>query len=75
MLVGFIVVVYLSGLDRAIARMFGGDGLARPAWMPEIEFPWRVFFGAWTTFAVAVCFRTPERVSAEQPVEAGEAVK
>jgi len=37
----------------------GGGGLPRPEWMPEIEFPWRIFFGTVATFAVAVCFRTP----------------
>ena len=31
-----------------------------PAWLPRIEFPWRITFGAVVTFAVAVCFKTPE---------------
>ena len=31
-----------------------------PAWLPRIEFPWRIAFGAIVTFAVAVCFKTPE---------------
>ena len=31
-----------------------------PAWLPRIEFPWRIAFGAVVTFAVAVCFKTPE---------------
>jgi hypothetical protein len=28
-----------------------------PAWLPRIEFPWRIAFGAVVTFAVAVCFK------------------
>lgn len=61
MLAGFLVVMYLSGLDKAVAGLFGGSGLSRPAWVPEVEFPWRIFFGAITTFLVAICFRTPQR--------------
>ena len=59
MITGFVFVMYLSGLDKAVAGLAGGAGLPRPGWMPEIEFPWRVFFGTVATFAVAVCFRTP----------------
>jgi hypothetical protein len=59
MFVSFLVVAYLSGLDRSLAGLVGGHGIPRPAWMPEIEFPWRIFFGAITSFAIAVCFRTP----------------
>ena len=59
MTVGFVFVMYLSGLDKAVAALAGGAGLPRPRGMPEIEFPWRVFFGTVATFAVAVCFRTP----------------
>jgi SSS family transporter len=59
MLVGFLVVVYLSGLDQGVAALYGGAGLTRPEWMPVVEFPWRIFFGTIVTFAVAVCFKTP----------------
>jgi len=59
MIAGFLFVMYLSGLDKAVAGFVGGSGLPRPGWMPEIEFPWRIFFGTAVTFAVAVCFRTP----------------
>jgi Na+/proline symporter len=59
MLTGFVFVMYLSGLDNAVAGLVGAHGLPRPGWMPEIEFPWRIFFGTVATFAVAVCFRTP----------------
>jgi hypothetical protein len=31
-----------------------------PAWLPRIEFPWRITFGAVVTFAVAVCLKRPE---------------
>ncbi len=56
MLTGFLVVAYLSGLDTDVAGLFGAKGLDRPAWMPVIEFPWRIMFGTVTTFAVAVMF-------------------
>ena len=32
----------------------------RPPGCLGIEFPWRITFGAVVTFAVAVCFKTPE---------------
>ena len=63
MLMGFLVVAYLSGLDSDVCRLFGGSGLARPEWMPTIEFPWRILFGTVVTFLVAVSFRTPKNVS------------
>ncbi len=68
MLIGFIVVALLSGLHNDIWALLHPpiDGhpspiLWEPAWLPRIEFPWRVAFGAVTTFAIAICFRTPER--------------
>ncbi len=70
MVTGFVVVVYLSALDVAIAHLFGAKGLARPSWVPEIEFPWRIFFGTLTTFAIAVCFRTPQGKMAEHAADA-----
>ncbi|BCU77485.1 sodium:solute symporter [Luteolibacter sp. LG18] len=63
MLAGFIVVAYLSGLDTDVAALFGAKSVTRPAWMPVIEFPWRIMFGTLVTFAVSVAFRTPERAS------------
>lgn len=59
MVVGFLVVAYLSGLDSDVCALLGAKGLWRPDWMPVIEFPWRIMFGTITTFLIAVCFRTP----------------
>jgi SSS family transporter len=59
MIAGFIVVAYLSGLDKDVMGLFGANGLSRPAWMPVIEFPWRIMFGTITTFTIAMMFRTP----------------
>ena len=59
MIAGFIVVAYLSGLDKDVMGLFGAKGLSRPAWMPVIEFPWRIMFGTITTFSIAMMFRTP----------------
>jgi SSS family solute:Na+ symporter len=59
MIAGFIVVAYLSGLDKDVMNLFGANGIHRPEWMPIIEFPWRIMFGTITTFAIAMMFRTP----------------
>ncbi|MEO8206934.1 MAG: sodium:solute symporter, partial [Chthoniobacterales bacterium] len=67
MLCGFIVVAILSGLHNDVWALLhppvnGGIApvLWAPAWLPHIEFPWRVAFGTVTTFAVALLFRTPQ---------------
>lgn len=61
MLAGFLVVGYLSGLDKDLAATLGlGGGIPRPAWVPEIEFPWRILFGTMVTFGIAICFKTPK---------------
>ncbi|CAN5651257.1 sodium:solute symporter [soil metagenome] len=67
MLCGFIVVALLSGLHNDLWALLHppAEGqplpvLWSPAWLPRIEFPWRVAFGAVVTFSVALCFRTPE---------------
>jgi SSS family transporter len=59
MMAGFLVVAYLSGLDKDVMNLFGAKGIPRPEWMPIIEFPWRIMFGTMTTFAIAMMFRTP----------------
>jgi len=59
MIAGFIVVAYLSGLDKDVMHLFGANGIDRPEWMPIIEFPWRIMFGTITTFTIAMMFRTP----------------
>jgi Na+/proline symporter len=58
MLAGFVVVAILSNLPNDVAKMFGTQLYAPPAWLPIIEFPWRIAFGTVVTFAVAVCFRS-----------------
>ncbi|HET9522820.1 MAG TPA: sodium:solute symporter [Terrimicrobiaceae bacterium] len=67
MICGFLVVAVLSGLHNDLGTLLHppGPGEARtalwaPAWLPRIEFPWRIAFGAVVTFAVAACFKTPE---------------
>jgi solute:Na+ symporter, SSS family len=58
MIAGFAVVAILSDLPNDVAAMFGSR-LYRPfAWLPIIEFPWRIAFGTVVTYGVAVCFRT-----------------
>ena len=58
MLAGFVVVAILSNLANDVARLFGGQLYQPPAWLPIIEFPWRIAFGTVVTFLVAICFRT-----------------
>ncbi len=58
MLLGFIVVAYLSGLDTDVMKLAGAHGLPRPPWMPVIEFPWRIMFGTLVTLVVAVAFKS-----------------
>ena len=67
MICGFLVVAVLSGLHNDLWTLLHPTvpglvhpALWAPAWLPLIEFPWRIAFGAVVTFAMAVCFRTPE---------------
>lgn len=66
MICGFLVVAVLSGLHNDLWTLLhppkAGEPHAvlwAPAWLPRIEFPWRIAFGAVVTFTVAVCFKTP----------------
>src|SRR6266550_386781 len=62
MILGFIVVVILSGLPNKIAGLFGGKLYTQPGWLPVMEFPWWICFGTIVTFCVAILFRTgPEQ--------------
>src|SRR6267378_1975753 len=58
MIMGFIVVVILSGLPNKIAGLFGGKFYTQPSWLPVMEFPWWICFGTIVTFSVAVLFRS-----------------
>lgn len=60
MICGFATVAILSGLPNDLGQMFGVQFYRQPAWLPVIEFPWRVMFGTIVTFLVALCFRTSE---------------
>ena len=59
MLAGFIAVAYLSGLDIDVLKLLNpASTWSHAAWVPVIEFPWRIAFGTVVTFSVAMCFRT-----------------
>ena len=67
MICGFLVVAVLSGLHNDLWTLLHPPPAGQPhpvlwapAWLPRIEFPWRIAFGAVVTFIVAVCFKTPE---------------
>lgn len=60
MAAGMLAVAVLSNLPNDLAKMITGRALyANPAWMPLIEFPWRIMAGTLVTVAVAICFKTP----------------
>jgi solute:Na+ symporter, SSS family len=58
MILGFIVVAFLSGLPNKIAGLFGAKLYTQPGWLPVMEFPWWICFGTIVTFSVAVLFRS-----------------
>ena len=69
MVCGFIAVALLSGLHNDLWQLLHptikNDVLWQPAWLPTIEFPWRITAGTLVTTAIALLFRTPpERVRA-----------
>jgi SSS family transporter len=58
MIIGFVVVAFLSGLPNNIAGLFGKTAYSQPNWLPLMEFPWWICFGTIVTFCVAILFRT-----------------
>ena len=62
MVFGLVFVAVLSDLPNDLAVMFGRRLYAPPAWMPVIEFPWRVMAGTIATFFVAVLFRKKDEI-------------
>jgi SSS family transporter len=66
MIAGIVFVAFLSNLPNDIWKMFGGGMLYKnPAWLPIIEFPWRIMAGTLATVAVALCFRTKVKNSTQ----------
>jgi Na+/proline symporter len=63
MIVGFIAVCLLSGVHNSLWQIIHDSTTAilwKPAWLPEIAFPWRIAFGSVITFSIAVLFPTPQ---------------
>jgi Na+/proline symporter len=59
MAAGIIVVAFLSNLPNDVWKMVSGGALYKNfAWMPVIEFPWRIMAGTFATVAVALCFKS-----------------
>jgi solute:Na+ symporter, SSS family len=59
---GIVAVAVLSDLPNDVSGMLlGRDLYENPAWMPVIEFPWRILAGTIVTVAVALCFKTKAR--------------
>ena len=60
MIAGVIAVAILSNLPNDLWKMVAGSALyENPAWLPVIEFPWRILAGTLVTVAIALCFKTP----------------
>lgn len=56
---GILFVAWLSNLPNDAWSMVAGQPLySNFAWMPVIEFPWRIMAGTLATVAVALCFKT-----------------
>jgi Na+/proline symporter len=66
MITGIVFVAFLSNLPNDIWKMFGGGMLYQnPAWLPIIEFPWRIMAGTLVTVAVALCFSSKHEMNAD----------
>jgi len=60
MAAGVLAVAILSNLPNDLWKMIAGSEFyENPAWLPVIEFPWRIMTGTLVTLAVALCFKTP----------------
>ena len=63
--IGLIAVLLASGTH--VRFLYGAD--AKPAFL--LAFPWRITLGTFVTYAIAVCFRTPDsRVRSRAATEA-----
>lgn len=59
MAAGIVAVALLSDLPNDVSDMILGRAIyENPAWLPIIEFPWRILAGTIVTVAVALCFKT-----------------
>ena len=68
MAAGVVAVAILSDLPNDLWRMAASCALYHnPAWLPRIEFPWRIMAGTLVTVAVALCFKTPARPRPAEP--------
>ncbi len=57
MMAGFLTVAVLAGLPGDLAKVLGVTLWDRPAWLPVISFPWRIFFGTLVTFSVGLNYQ------------------
>ena len=69
MFCGFVAVALLSGLHNDLWQLLHPSTphavLWQPAWLPTIEFPWRITAGTLVSAAIALLFSTPpERIQA-----------
>jgi solute:Na+ symporter, SSS family len=75
MATGIVFVAFLSNLPNDLWKMLGGGMLYKnPAWLPIIEFPWRIMAGTFATVAVALCFRTKHPISTQSILPPGNKI-
>ena len=66
MIIGFLVVAYLSGVDLAVLdTLFPLPSGARKRDL-LLAFPWRITCGCLVTVMIAMLFRTPKQDSGSQ---------
>jgi len=71
MVAGILFVAYLSNLPNDCWKMVTGHPLYENfAWLPVIEFPWRIMAGTLMTVAVALCFKSDKPIAAVSSSEA-----
>jgi solute:Na+ symporter, SSS family len=62
MVMGILAVAYLSNLPNDVWKMVSNRPLYENfAWLPVIEFPWRIMAGTIVTVLVALCFKSSKR--------------
>jgi hypothetical protein len=70
MATGVIAVAILSNLPNDLGQMITGSALyENPAWLPVIEFPWRIMAGTLVTVTVALCFKSPATATIESALK------
>ena len=63
---GLVGIVFISGQHIELANLIAGDKYRLPPWMPIVNWPWFVTFGAIITFGIGILFRTSVPLSSAE---------